>query len=490
MKNSNNMDWTDEEGDRYISMMVSACNLAIVVTGIFYPLLKNKSPKKLKIIAKIFFFASIVGITYPNLIIMIISRMVSGCSASIILSIGNSNAYLVSHPKHRSRSMIMYSLNFSFTFGLVSIISSFDDGGKLLWRLIFYAQALMVALDILIEVTYLRKTNAPFYIIKEKGTESMAELFQIVFQEEEAKMIAREHTRSLEEEKKAGEMGIKETIKLYDKEFVLTLIAGMSTTLTFYSVFYGYSTLWMTSDLENESEVSIAKIVSLLMALAQGVAKVFIALFNLIKKRISALLIAHILTFISWGLVWVTYITENLWFARGGGILLSFAIGGILFPAHFAYIAEISPPALISFGYTASELVALIANFVSPCFFGDASPRKNFVYGVPVIMLIEFLNLLMVFFFFTESYGLEKSQIYKKLRGKEFKVGSLDQKDKTDKGAAQAEKAKNESANGVEGERKALVDVVDQNQKEADVGENQKLEDIKKMVLGGPTESN
>ena len=103
-------------------------------------------------------------------------------------------------------------------------------------------------------------------------------------------------------------------------------------------------------------------------------------------------------------------------------MFLALAIDGILFPTFFAYIAEIAPPALISFGYTASELVALVANFLSPYFFGNASPRRNFVYGVPVQIVVQFLNLLMVYFFFIDSYGLEKSQIYKKLRGIGSKV--------------------------------------------------------------------
>ena len=493
MKNSNNMNWSDEEGDRYISMMVSAGNLAIVVTGIFYPLLKNHSPKKIAVLTKIALLASVLGITYPNLITMIISRLVTGSCVSILLSVGNSNTYLVSHPKHRNRSMIIFSLYFSIAFGLASLVSSFDDGGQFMWRLIFYIQALIVALDILAEIAILTKTDGPFYIIKQNGPIKMVELFQTVFQEEDSKMVAMERIRSQEKEKESG-MGLKQTIKLYNKEFVLTMLSGVSLSLTFYSIFYSYGTIWLTSDIDNESEVSVAKIFILLMSLVQTVAKIVNAVFNIVKNRKSALITAHILNLLSWVLVWITYATENLIFARIGSLLLSFAIDGILFPTYYAYMAEIAPPALISLGFTASELVALIANFVSPYFFGDASPRKNFVYGVPVLMVVQLANLLIVWIFFIESYGLEKSQIYKKLRGMEYKNtqprGSVTEN---------AAKLGQEGGGGVGTERKALVEDderADENKRASNhpgtrvegLDGDQKLEDIKNMVLGESSE--
>ena len=42
-------------------------------------------------------------------------------------------------------------------------------------------------------------------------------------------------------------------------------------------------------------------------------------------------------------------------------------------------------------------------------------------------MVVQLVNIVVVWVFFIESYGLEKSQIYKKLRGIEFKGKSKDQ---------------------------------------------------------------
>ena len=498
IKNPNNMNWNDEEGDRYISMMVSAGNFAIVVTGIFFPLLKNKSPKKVAIVAKFTLLASVIATTYPNIVTMILSRLVTGASVSILLSVGNSNAYLVSHPKHRNRAMIIFSLYFAFAFGLTSLLSSFDDGGTLRWRLLFYLQAVIVTLDILSEVTFLRNTNTPFYIIKHQGTAKITQLLEIIFQPEDAKKVAMEHTRSLEKEKQAGGMGIRETIKLYNREFILTIMIGMSKTLSLYSIFYSYSTIWLTSDVDNESEVSIAKIFILLMAVVQASFKVVNTVFNFIKKRRFGLMFAHVLNIFSWVLVWISYVSENLIYVRIGSLVLSLAIGGILSPIHFAYLAEIAPPALISFGFTSSELVTLFANFLSPYFFGDASPRENFVYGVPILMLIMVANLVMIWVFFIESYGLEKSQIYKKLRGLEYEMDG----DKKGKGGdSGAEKGDESGKSGkeatgfeaaVQSESRPLVDVVEPvggEKGEEGVDQEKKLEDIKNMVLGGGSET-
>ena len=498
IKNNNNMDWGDEEGDRNISLLVSAGNLAIVVTGVFFPLLKNQSPKKVSIIAKIVLLASVLGITYPNLFTMVILRLVNGACVSILVSVGNSNAYLVSHPKHRNRTMVMFGLYGASGFALPAVISSFDDGGKFVLRLIFYAQAFVIALDVVIEVTFLKRTNAPFYIIKEGGTAEMTELLQIVFHEEDAKMVAAEHTRSLEKEKESGGKGIRQTLKVYNKEFVLVVLVGMSTTLTFYSIFYSYATVWLTFDLEDESEVSAARLVLLIISIVSVIIKVTNTVFNFIKNRRTGLIFAHITNLIGWALIWYSRISNNLIFARIGGVCIGIAIDGVLFPTYYAYMAEIAPPSLISFGYTASELVALIANFLSPYFFGNASPRKNFVYGVPVIMLIQFVNLLMIYFFFIESYGLEKSQIYNKLRGIDSQVEATENRKESNEGVPLAK-----NLDGLDSQGRALAEIErhvlfvrvnstpnenlerqGKGQIEEGLEKSEKDVDIKRMVLG------
>ena len=318
IKNRRNMDWSDEEGDRNISLIVSAGNLGIVITGVFFPLLKHQSPKKISIIAKIGLLVSVLGITYPNLITMVISRLVNGSCVSILLSVGNSNAYLISHPKHRNRTMIIFGLYGASAFVLTSILSSLDDGGRFMWRLVFYVQAFVIILDVVLELTYLRRTNAPFYIIKQGGTARLAELLHRVFQEEEAEKVALEHTRSMEQEKESEGKGIGQTLKLYNKEFVLVILVGVSMTLTCNSIFYSYSTVWLTFDLEDESEVSAARFVMLVMSIVQVTTKVTNTVFNIIKNRRSGLIFAHIINLISWALIWFARVTNNLILRESG----------------------------------------------------------------------------------------------------------------------------------------------------------------------------
>lgn len=101
-------------------------------------------------------------------------------------------------------------------------------------------------------------------------------------------------------------------------------------------------------------------------------------------------------------------------FAGIGGIFVTSSSGYVFMPTYFLYLGDICPPAIIGYAWMAYAFTSFILNVAVPLVFKS---NESMVYGIPVLLLVIFLNFVFVAFYYIETYGLEKSLIYKKLRG-------------------------------------------------------------------------
>lgn len=92
-------------------------------------------------------------------------------------------------------------------------------------------------------------------------------------------------------------------------------------------------------------------------------------------------------------------------------------------PAFFMYLGDICPPAITGKAWMSYAFFSFVFNLIFPIIFKS---EKSFIYGIPVMLGIILVNFLIVLCYFIETYGLEKSLIYKKIRGIKFNKVSID----------------------------------------------------------------
>ena len=98
----------------------------------------------------------------------------------------------MSHPNHRPRFIAAINLKFSFGIFISYGISSLDSGNRVVWRIFYGFQIILVLIDILVMLTYLRNTDSILHIIKTKGKEKAKEVLSGHFHEYHAEHIANE----------------------------------------------------------------------------------------------------------------------------------------------------------------------------------------------------------------------------------------------------------------------------------------------------------
>ena len=65
-------------------------------------------------------------------------------------------------------------------------ISALDSGNRIVWRLFYGLQIAIVAVDILVMLTYLRKADSVLHIVRTKGKEKATKLLCGHFHEDHA----------------------------------------------------------------------------------------------------------------------------------------------------------------------------------------------------------------------------------------------------------------------------------------------------------------
>jgi len=81
------------------------------------------------------------------------------------------------------------------------------------------------------------------------------------------------------------------------------------------------------------------------------------------------------------------------------------------------YLSEICPPEFIGIGYGTYQLLSFAIALFVPNIFNNNAGDRVFAYGAAICALIVFINLSFCYFYLIETHGLEKKQIYLKLRG-------------------------------------------------------------------------
>lgn len=191
------MNWSEEESKNFLTLIASSFNLGFFVSCLLFIQLRNISPHKISIVVKFLLFLSSFGFTVPNGYTMAICRFVQGISVGVLLSSGNTNTYQGALPEHRKVALPMLTVYFAVAFIIVTVLSLFDDEGKLIWKIIYWVQGLFAFLDFFIQAVFLRKIHPVMFEIKEKGEDKAKKMLGIYLSEEKSEEIIQEFSRAL-----------------------------------------------------------------------------------------------------------------------------------------------------------------------------------------------------------------------------------------------------------------------------------------------------
>lgn len=212
-------------------------------------------------------------------------------------------------------------------------------------------------------------------------------------------------------------MSLKDTIKKYNKELNFVIITGFVVGFCFISVFYSYSVIFITENRNDDDDIANSKKMIFAYSIMELIGKLSASLCKCARKRKRLFLFGYFLIIIGWSALWVAYLTEKFYFAKIGGALISYASGCAIYPALYTYFGDIPPASLMGFFYASKSILDTLLNLGSPFLFGVSSPLSNFQNYFPIFIGIIILMFIFSVYYYQETGGLKKPDIYKLMRG-------------------------------------------------------------------------
>ena len=153
-------------------------------------------------IAKIVFATSSFTFLIPHMWAMVISRFFMGVATGLLMSCCNGFLYQAALPEHRTRFIPLLSVSYAIAFLIVTVFGLIDNGGTVIWRLLFIVIGLIGVLDVLNMLLFLRGTDLVTYLIKFKGKKATRAVLDKMFRKDKADEIEEEFTKVVELESK------------------------------------------------------------------------------------------------------------------------------------------------------------------------------------------------------------------------------------------------------------------------------------------------
>jgi len=101
-------------------------------------------------------------------------------------------------------------------------------------------------------------------------------------------------------------------------------------------------------------------------------------------------------------------------------------------PAFTMFLTEICPPEYIGIGYGVTKFITLCISIGVPMIFTNTAENSTYVYGAGLFALFCLIDFIFCAFYLIETKGLQKKEIYLKMRGKNIsKVQDKRQDEKT-----------------------------------------------------------
>ena len=101
-----------------------------------------------------------------------------------------------------SRLIPLLSVSWAVGYIIVTIFGLIDDGGTVVWRVLFIVIGIIGVLDCLNMMLFLRKTDLVTYLIKFKGKETTRQVLDKFFRKDKVDEIEEEFSKIVELESK------------------------------------------------------------------------------------------------------------------------------------------------------------------------------------------------------------------------------------------------------------------------------------------------
>jgi len=176
-------------------------------------------------------------------------------------------------------------------------------------------------------------------------------------------------------------------------------------------------TLLIPKDPEDEKDVKVAKMFTMVLFLCESATYMVTTIFNLAKKSRKLMIFGMTLLSIVSIIASISKMIDNIWLLRATYPI--FGIGySAIFSGFWSYYISIVPPALSMMATTTFGLLGILLAAIVPLIFDKSKGNTSFMWGFIGMACISSTALILMIIFSKDLNGLDKKQIYNLLRDK------------------------------------------------------------------------
>jgi len=212
--------------------------------------------------------------------------------------------------------------------------------------------------------------------------------------------------------------------RTYDKEFWYALFMGQATAYCGFQGFLMFNLVFINRDEDNDSDLSLCRILGCLFIVNEIIFRLFINAFNVNKYRKTNYLVGHTILALNWFAMGISYSTDSdtYLYPKIGGFILSACVGSAAIATFYVIITDVCSQSLCAIGQGGFLGGMVVVSFAYPFIIEghhDNLKKKteHLKYLSFTMGAITSLFIITGYFYMIETEGLEKEDIYYILRG-------------------------------------------------------------------------